>query len=72
MGAEHYKKLALEKTRPVSCDCQTYQEKIKELTEEVGYTNVKGCTKIPAGRGIRPFLKSRDLASDPNQCFGSA
>jgi hypothetical protein len=35
VGAEHYKKLALEKERPVSCNCQTYLDKIKELTEEV-------------------------------------
>jgi hypothetical protein len=33
---EHYKKLALEKTPTVSCNCQNYLDQINKLTGEVG------------------------------------
>jgi len=35
VGAEHYKKLALEKAQPISCNCQSYLEQIKLLSVEV-------------------------------------
>jgi hypothetical protein len=35
VGAEHYKKLALEKAQPVSCNCQSYLQQIQMLSVEV-------------------------------------
>jgi|LakMenEpi03Aug12_release.lakeMendotaPanAssembly.Ray.scaffolds.fasta_scaffold27565_9 hypothetical protein len=35
VGAEHYKKLALEKAQPVSCSCQSYLQQIQMLSVEV-------------------------------------
>jgi hypothetical protein len=38
VGAEHYKKLALEKAQPVSCSCQSYLQQIQMLSVEVRET----------------------------------
>jgi hypothetical protein len=38
VGAEHYKKLALEKAQPVSCNCQSYLQQIQMLSVEVRET----------------------------------
>ncbi len=60
VGAEHYKKLALEKAQPVSCNCQSYLQQIQMLSVEVRQLQSRVVNPDP----VDPYLSG---LLDPDQ-----